>query len=108
MRLQTKQTTSFCLSAVRKGLKVQGLSYAQVAEVMGVSEATIKRMLHDDSIRFDRLLTLCNLAKLSIAELMAQAEEKPLLLEFLLKRVMGKLQSMAEAWKIFLAEKPRE
>lgn len=77
MRLHTKQTTSFCLNAVRKGLKMQSLSYAQVAEVMGVSEATIKRILHDDSIRFDRLLTLCNLAKLSMAELMAQAEEKP-------------------------------
>lgn len=77
MQLHTKQTIAYCLNAVRQALKKQGMNYAQVAEVMEVSEATIKRMLHDDGIRFDRLLTLCNLVNLSIAELMLQAEQAP-------------------------------
>ena len=77
MQLHTKQTIAYCLQTIRSELKNQGMSYAHVAKLMSVSEATIKRMLHDHSIRFDRLLALCSLVNVSVARLMQEAEHSP-------------------------------
>ena len=43
------------VEALKRVLKAQGLTYAMLAERIGMSEASVKRMFSDQSIRLERL-----------------------------------------------------
>ena len=64
---------------LRQAIKVRGLSYANLASNMGVSEVTIKRLFADKDCKLSRLMQLCQAAGISFAELveMQQRRQNP-------------------------------
>lgn len=68
---------SQCLQLIKRKLKEKSLTYVDVANVLSVSENTVKRLLNSRDISFERLLTLAELCGLSINDLANQAKEKP-------------------------------
>jgi len=72
-----EQVISFCLQELKKAFRVAGITYQDIGSQLGMSLATVKRMMADENIRFDRLLTLCQLAGVEITELIDSAVNKP-------------------------------
>ncbi len=62
------------LDALKQMLKERQLSYSVIASAIGVSLPTIKRLLNKPTIPLDRLLEICDLAEIDLAELIACAE----------------------------------
>ncbi len=65
-----------CLHEVKQQLKRKGIAYADIAERMGLSEITVKRMLNQDDISVGRLAVLAEAAGYSMSRLIGIAEEK--------------------------------
>ena len=53
------------LDTLKKTLPAKGIRYQTLAEAMGVSIATVKRMMNKPSLPFDTLLEICHLVGLS-------------------------------------------
>jgi len=64
------------VEALKRVLKAQGLTYAMLAERIGMSEASVKRMFSDQSIRLERLEQICEALNMGLAELAAEAEQR--------------------------------
>ena len=62
------------LDALKQALRRQGLTYAVVAGRMGLSEASIKRMLSRGRLTLDQLLQLADIAGTDLAELARRAK----------------------------------
>lgn len=56
------------LDTLKKTLTDKGIRYQTLAEAMGVSIATVKRMMNKPSLPFDTLLEICHLVGLSFEE----------------------------------------
>jgi transcriptional regulator with XRE-family HTH domain len=61
------------LAVIKRQLKLRGLTYRDVAEALKLSEASVKRLFTSGRITLDRLLVLCDLLQLSLAELTDEA-----------------------------------
>lgn len=61
------------LSATKRSLRAQGISYATVASRLGLSVPTVKRALNGGDISLERLLAIAALAKTSLPELVDDA-----------------------------------
>jgi len=61
------------LSTLKKRLKVQGLSYRELASKLGVSEASVKRVFSTQRLSLDRLLQISTVLGLTLAELAQDA-----------------------------------
>ena len=57
------------VDALKRALKAQGLTYAQVARGLGMSEASVKRMFPRRELPLRRLDRICEIAGVEIAEL---------------------------------------
>lgn len=77
MSLMDEQVISYCLNTLKARFKTKGVTYQDVANYLAVSEVTVKRMMQDTDIRFERLLKLCALAELSIDTLISEATNSP-------------------------------
>lgn len=55
--------------ALKGHLKARGLTYADVARALGVSEATVKRIFSTRDCSLERFSALCDLAEIDLAEL---------------------------------------
>ncbi|AZZ98151.1 helix-turn-helix domain-containing protein [Pseudoalteromonas sp. R3] len=64
-----------CLDAVKVQLKSRQLTYQDIAALFDVSENTVKRMLNQDDISLDRLLTLSQLCGIDTAELLSKSQQ---------------------------------
>ena len=62
------------LDALKGLLRERGLTYADAAQALGLSEASVKRLFSQQTFTLDRFETLCELAGADIAELVARAE----------------------------------
>jgi transcriptional regulator with XRE-family HTH domain len=65
------------LSTIKVQLKLQGKTYKEVALALGISEASVKRILRDGSetpMTLDRLLQISHLLGFSLMELTQEAE----------------------------------
>ncbi|WP_426192360.1 helix-turn-helix domain-containing protein [Massilia sp. DWR3-1-1] len=62
------------VATLKRQLKLQGKTYAQVAVALGLSEASVKRLFSGGQFTIERIVILCNLLGLTLAEL-AQAAE---------------------------------
>ncbi|MEW6994023.1 helix-turn-helix domain-containing protein [Colwelliaceae bacterium MEBiC 14330] len=60
------------LAIIKAELKTKGIKYAELAELMGTSEVTVKRMLNNDTISLSRMMFLAQLLDLELAELITQ------------------------------------
>lgn len=77
MSLINEQVIESCLSQLRLQFKQQNVSYTDIANMLDVSLNTVKRMVHDKGIKFERLLALCECANTSISTLLQTAEHVP-------------------------------
>jgi AcrR family transcriptional regulator len=61
------------LAVIKRQLKLRGLTYRDAARALGLSEPSVKRLFGSGRITLDRLLALCDLLQLSLAELTDEA-----------------------------------
>jgi transcriptional regulator with XRE-family HTH domain len=65
------------VDALKRLLKGQGITYAQIAAALGLSEAGVKRMFSRRDFTLQRLEEICRVARLEFAELARAASEEP-------------------------------
>ena len=56
---------------LKRVLKANGITYAQIADTLGISEPSIKRNFSEESFTLERFSRICEIAGISIAELSA-------------------------------------
>ncbi|MFI4968446.1 MAG: helix-turn-helix domain-containing protein [Gammaproteobacteria bacterium] len=64
------------IEALKASLKAQGLTYADVARSLKLSEASIKRCFSEQGFTLERLEQICGLAGLEISDLVELAAEQ--------------------------------
>ena len=66
------------IEVVKNALRERGLTYARVAEGLGLSESSVKRVFSQENLSLDRLEQICALMDLEIADLfeLTRAAEK--------------------------------
>jgi len=64
------------LKTLRRELKAQGITYADVATRLGLSESSIKRMFSESKLSLDRLEALCQVAGIEISDLVQKMSEE--------------------------------
>ncbi|MFL6711210.1 MAG: helix-turn-helix domain-containing protein [Massilia sp.] len=62
------------IATIKRQLKLQGITYAQVAVALDLSEASVKRLFGNGQFTLERLVALCNLLGFTLAELSLEAE----------------------------------
>ena len=65
------------IEALKAQLKAQGLRQRDIADRLGVGLATVKRWLAGDGLTTQRMEDLCDLAKISLVELVEAAAREP-------------------------------
>jgi transcriptional regulator with XRE-family HTH domain len=68
--------TSSLVEALKRELKARGITYAQVARAIAMSEASVKRMFSQESFTLKRFDEICQFAKVEISDLARAAETK--------------------------------
>ncbi|WP_296951834.1 transcriptional regulator [uncultured Massilia sp.] len=61
------------LTTIKRQLKLQGKTYRDVAAVLDLSEASVKRLLTSDTLGVDRLVQVSNMLGFTLAELAQEA-----------------------------------
>ena len=64
-----QQQRSGLFDVLKRVLKAQGIHYRELADMMNVSEPTVKRMFQEQDCKISRLIEICDLIGLSISEL---------------------------------------
>ena len=73
-------TTADLVSALKKELKAAQMTYADLAEGLGMAESSVKRMLAKGDMALSRIDAICRVLKIDFAELARRvAEAQPLL-----------------------------
>lgn len=63
------------VAALKKALKSHGLTYADVAEALGLSEASVKRLFSNQDFTLDRLERIAALMQMDFADLVRLMED---------------------------------
>lgn len=66
--------SSALVEALKRELKARGITYAQVAKELRMSEASIKRMFSQKNFTLARLDQVCRVARLEVTDLLRQAD----------------------------------
>jgi transcriptional regulator with XRE-family HTH domain len=66
------------VQGIKARLKIQGISYRELAALIGISEPTVKRDLARGNFSLQRLDRICDALGVSIAELVQPTESAPL------------------------------
>lgn len=66
--------TNSLLSTLKHCLKAKGITYAQVAQAIDLSEASVKRMFSDQNFSLQRLDAICELVGMEVSDLVRQME----------------------------------
>ena len=73
-------TTTDLVTAIKKELKALNMTYADLAEALGMAESSVKRMLAKGDMSLARVDAICRALKLDFAELARRvADAQPLL-----------------------------
>lgn len=67
--------TRLIVDTLKRELRRQGITYKQVAQTLGLSEASVKRLFADCSFTLDRISQVCELLNLEISDLIHQMEK---------------------------------
>lgn len=89
-------------SLLRQALKARGMTYAQVAEGLGVSELSVKRLFRDKDCKMSRLLEICELLQIRLDDLLAmqaRARHQP---EYLSEALESALAADLNLFKLFI------
>lgn len=74
--------TAALLTALKKQLKAHGLTYADLAKVLQLSEASVKRLFAEQNFTLVRLEIACQMMGLQLQELVALiAKDQPQLVQ---------------------------
>ena len=65
---------SSVIKAVKEQLKHSGITYRDLAKALGMSEAGIKKVLSKDDLSLKRLLSICEVLKISFGDLVDESE----------------------------------
>ena len=65
------------VDALKRLLKSQGITYAQVAVALGLSEAGVKRMFSRRDFTLQRLEDICTMARVDFADLLRAVNDEP-------------------------------
>lgn len=68
--------TGLFVDALKRVLKQRGLTYADVARHLGLSQASVKRLFSDQSLSLERLDRICELAQIQLVDLARLVEER--------------------------------
>jgi DNA-binding Xre family transcriptional regulator len=71
----TMAQTKLITDTLKRELRKQGINYRQVAEKLGLSEASIKRLFAEQSFTLDRISQVCELLNFEIADLIHEMEK---------------------------------
>jgi DNA-binding Xre family transcriptional regulator len=75
-------TTADLITALKKELKAAGMTYADLAQALGMAESSVKRMLAKGDMPLSRIDAICRALALDFADLAQRvADNQPLLLE---------------------------
>lgn len=75
-------TTADLIAALKKELKAAHMTYAQLAQSLGMAESSVKRMLSQGDMPLSRIDAICRALKLDFADLARRvADSQPLLQE---------------------------
>jgi transcriptional regulator with XRE-family HTH domain len=64
------------VTELKRALRARGLTYAQVARHLGLSEASVKRLFAAGDFSLERLDLICELAGLELSELVEQMQQQ--------------------------------
>ena len=64
------------LSTLKKALKSHGITYAELAPKLDLSEASVKRLFAEQTISLQRLEQICQLMELEISDLVQMMNEQ--------------------------------
>ena len=67
--------TKLIVETLKLELRKQGITYRQVAEVLDLSEASVKRLFAENSFTLERLAIICEMLSLEISDLIHQMEK---------------------------------
>ena len=77
-------TTADLVTALKKELKSAQMTYAQLAQALGMAESSVKRMLAKGDMPLSRIDAICRVLRLDFADLARRvADSQPLLQELL-------------------------
>ena len=75
-------TTADLITALKKELKTAQMTYADLAEALGMAESSVKRMLAKGDMPLTRIVAICRALRIDFADLARRvAESQPLLKE---------------------------
>jgi transcriptional regulator with XRE-family HTH domain len=63
--------------ALKRTLKAKGVTYRELAERMGVSEPTVKRIFHERNCKLDRLMEICTAAGVELENVLGSMNRGP-------------------------------
>lgn len=63
------------ITTVKRQLKLQGLTYRDVAVALALSEPSVKRLFATEQFSLDRLVELCSLLGFTLAEIAQEAQD---------------------------------
>lgn len=67
--------TSLIINTLKKSLKTHGKTYADVADYLELSEASVKRMFAQQSVSLNRLDAICQMLEMEITDLIQQVND---------------------------------
>jgi transcriptional regulator with XRE-family HTH domain len=70
--------SAILVKGIKTRLKTQGISYRRLAEMIGISEPTVKRDLARGNFSLQRLDRICDALGVSVADLVQPAEHAPM------------------------------
>lgn len=68
--------TTLIVRVVKQALKTKGLTYADVAKALDLSEASVKRLFSEENFSLQRLDAICDLLGMEICDLAKMVEEQ--------------------------------
>jgi len=68
------QTTAI-IKALKKTLKIHGKRYSDVADALGLSEASVKRLFSEEQFSLKRLDQICNFLGIEISDLLSSMKD---------------------------------
>jgi DNA-binding Xre family transcriptional regulator len=96
-------SATFIFDSLRAHLKGRGLTYSHLAEGLGVSEATIKRLFANGDCSIERLDEICKFLHIELTDLVKSTPKKRRLLQHLTRK---QEQELAENKKLLMVEAP--
>lgn len=88
------------VTALKQTLKEQGQTYADLAEGIGLSEASIKRLFSEQSFSLKRLDQICNWLNVEISDLVRKAESN---LDYISELTQEQEKELAANTKLLMA-----